>query len=1035
MPPEQPERIDIDLNVLPPEFRRRQISPIFMLLWVLSGILLVASISSLIIRQTSTSSAAELQTQIAQIRITSDSLNTPSTELVELSNELAQVETDLADLEALSATVLGARPDWEAIGAALLQYDSGALTISEMVQNGSNLSVSGSAASRNDVLTYATWLEESNVFDNVLIQSMVDMEGPFVTPTPAVQTGQTPVQSGTSVLTTTPQATSSPYDGYEADDYDPQPISINETQWHSFSPIYDIDQVTFTGKAGRRYCILALPQSSGVDTTLLVTIGDSSYYNDDCFPDTSEPLACDCPTGTFTATRASMVEVQIDDDEDQLVSILVSNNGEYGADQWYTLFVSESTGDAYEDDDIQAKTIATGETQLHTFYPDGDIDRVTFSIKQGRAYEIRTTDLTLGLDTVITVSANGTTFENDDVTPGDRSSSVTFTATADGNAQVLVMNAGQFGLNMSYNLQVLEVGGDAYEMDDYVPASISPGEEQEHSFYPDNDIDRLTFNVKAGNTYALSTYSLTVGVDTVVSVLYNGQVYQNDDATSTNRNSSVQFSASQSGTALVTITNLDRYGSDKLYWVTLTESGTVATPGTSLYTPTPTCADAYEPDDIIPYSILVNQSYEHTLCSTGDIDRAVFTAKAGYAYIIETTDLGASADTVITALIGQQQSSNDDRSPQDLSSRLEVQNNTTSDQPVYITITNQGYYDENSSYTLTVSNAGVGDDYEPDDDSPTSITPGIQQKHTFYPPGDVDSVQFTAKSGHRYRIFTSSESSLVDTEIVVTMGSVTLRNDDRIPGDVTSYIELQNDEAANLVVTVTIFNKGDDDPDATYTLQVDDMGTTGSDSYEPDMTSIQYLSVGEIQYHTFYPDEDVDRVFMQVKAGRRYAVYTCGNPYQSASTPIPTTTPYSSTLDLCMPLVPGVDTVIRVQGEVQSCSPSGCVSDDIYAGSGYLNSRVEFEAISDGLVVIYIENEGLYGETREYYLLADEIGASITTPVPTTAASLHKTDIKLCSNISRPDIEPIRKSQDTQTSSQGVGVSFTLLLELREVEP
>jgi len=139
--------------------------------------------------------------------------------------------------------------------------------------------------------------------------------------------------------------------------------------------------------------------------------------------------------------------------------------------------------------------------------------------------------------------------------------------------------------------------------------------------------------------------------------------------------------------------------------------------------------------------------------------------------------------------------------------------------------------------------------------------------------------------------------------------------------------------------------------------------------------------VGDVQRHTFHPDNDVDRVTLQVKDGRRYAVYTCGNPY-AEGTPVPTTTPFTETIPACLPLIPGVDTVLIALGPTGNCNPSSCQSDDAAPGSGRLNSRLEFEALVDGEVVVTIYNKGLFGPSQEYYLLATELGAAPNTPGP-----------------------------------------------------
>ncbi|MGB9879275.1 MAG: serine/threonine-protein kinase, partial [Anaerolineae bacterium] len=59
--------------------------------------------------------------------------------------------------------------------------------------------------------------------------------------------------------------------------------------------------------------------------------------------------------------------------------------------------------DAFEPDDVNPKPIALGETQRHNFYPSGDVDRVSFRVKAGRVYGVITSDLAIGVDTVVIV--------------------------------------------------------------------------------------------------------------------------------------------------------------------------------------------------------------------------------------------------------------------------------------------------------------------------------------------------------------------------------------------------------------------------------------------------------------------------------------------------------------------------------------------------------------------------------------------------------------------------------------------------------
>jgi len=116
--------------------------------------------------------------------------------------------------------------------------------------------------------------------------------------------------------------------------------------------------------------------------------------------------------------------------------------------------------DAYEPDDINTYTIAISETQAHNFYPAGDIDRVFFTAKAGRDYQVLTSNLALGVDTILTVTVPGHVYVNDDYssTPGNYASAVCFTSTVDSQAMVTIANlTHQYAPDKTYKLSVYEV--------------------------------------------------------------------------------------------------------------------------------------------------------------------------------------------------------------------------------------------------------------------------------------------------------------------------------------------------------------------------------------------------------------------------------------------------------------------------------------------------------------------------------------------------------------------------------------------------
>lgn len=123
--------------------------------------------------------------------------------------------------------------------------------------------------------------------------------------------------------------------------------------------------------------------------------------------------------------------------------------------------------DQYEPDDIvgQQKPIALGETQTHSFCPDGDFDLVWFPVKAERWYHVYTSNLAMGVDTMISVGlvpkiaryCKPSNCANDDVEPGNLASEIIFQADVDGTALVSIDNRYQHGPDKTYQITVKEI--------------------------------------------------------------------------------------------------------------------------------------------------------------------------------------------------------------------------------------------------------------------------------------------------------------------------------------------------------------------------------------------------------------------------------------------------------------------------------------------------------------------------------------------------------------------------------------------------
>ncbi|MBK8902296.1 MAG: PilN domain-containing protein [Anaerolineaceae bacterium] len=287
----------------------------------------------------------------------------------------------------------------------------------------------------------------------------------------------------------TPTATPDPRDEFEPDNNTPKPIFLGQIQDHNFYPDNDVDLVVFLAKANRYYEIVTQSLAPGVDTVIEVTVGDTTIINDDGKP----------------GTLGSAVSFQAGG-SDMSIPVLIRNRGQYGSEMSYEVVVNElvptgtatppgtSTptltptpsltptpthtptpsntppptptatplpGDEYEPNNTAPSLIGVGGVQTHTFDPASDVDKVTFPVKNGRHYQIFSSNLAPGVDTFLSVSMNGQTWESDDYAPagsGNLASAVCFAAPINANPIATFTNiAGQYAPDKSYNIVVQEV--------------------------------------------------------------------------------------------------------------------------------------------------------------------------------------------------------------------------------------------------------------------------------------------------------------------------------------------------------------------------------------------------------------------------------------------------------------------------------------------------------------------------------------------------------------------------------------------------
>lgn len=120
-----------------------------------------------------------------------------------------------------------------------------------------------------------------------------------------------------------------------------------------------------------------------------------------------------------------------------------------------TLSPTLTLEDDYEPDLENPPYYYLGQFQIHTFYPDGDIDRIVFLAKAGRYYRIATENLANGVDTTLQVTGGNIVLFNDDYKNGVLSSEVILaTPPQDTIITVTLSNRGQFGVAQHYSLLI-----------------------------------------------------------------------------------------------------------------------------------------------------------------------------------------------------------------------------------------------------------------------------------------------------------------------------------------------------------------------------------------------------------------------------------------------------------------------------------------------------------------------------------------------------------------------------------------------------
>ena len=495
----------------------------------------------------------------------------------------------------------------------------------------------------------------------------------------------------------------------EADAYEPDnlcsqanPITTDGVeQYHNLNPTPDKDWVWFEAVGGVTYRIQAL--ADGADADLALELHSTC---------TSPPSFGSGAEIEFTAPADGVYYVKVE-----------HNQLEYGPDTAYRLKVTaQNVCNAYHEPNNTcsiASAISVDEAaQLHSFCEPEDVDWSAFQTQAGATYVISATNLGPNADVqlgLFTTCADPPSFGG-----GQR---IEYTAVSAGTIYVKAENRDpqQFGVGTDYRLQVTQKNActpDSFEQDNAAATAKSitaNGDVQSHNVCPADDEDWVSFTASVGVTYTLETFNLGAEADTVLCI-YDAAGTQQlacDDDGGAGKGSRVVWQASANGDYTARVTNHDV---------------AVAGPATryDLRLISGLCVpDSAEPDDTQATArpITANGSlYTRNTCPAGDEDWVSFTVNAG-SYVIETTDLGPEADTVIELYnaAGARLAFNDDYGPGE-ASRIHYVFSSAGTYFLKVRHFNPAKYGTGTEYAIRV-NPGTPPDPTPTPTPPPTITP------------------------------------------------------------------------------------------------------------------------------------------------------------------------------------------------------------------------------------------------------------------------------------------------------------------------
>lgn len=114
-----------------------------------------------------------LQTEATLIQQTLAVSPQPNSTEAALTDTLMQIQAQKGALEAIQPTLIAEHIPWSEVMFMLGSYDPNQLSITALSQSGNQLAVQGQAADQSQVMAYVESLKKSDLFADVVVQSMI----------------------------------------------------------------------------------------------------------------------------------------------------------------------------------------------------------------------------------------------------------------------------------------------------------------------------------------------------------------------------------------------------------------------------------------------------------------------------------------------------------------------------------------------------------------------------------------------------------------------------------------------------------------------------------------------------------------------------------------------------------------------------------------------------------------------------------------------------------------------------------------------